>query len=150
PFGRGWLDLQRYVVSAAEGLGEDYQPVAAAVRGALRSVLADLPELAAVTLADDTPTANPETQAWLRDDGLLPEGSGTEVAEVPTRTSRTRADVQARAAQLAAAGKHHQAVDLLMREAAQERSSRGRFLRRTQAAGILVEAGMASVALPIL
>jgi type VI secretion system protein ImpA len=37
-----------------------------------------------------------------------------------------------------------------MQEAAQERSPRGRFLRRTQAAAILVEAGQPAVALPIL
>ena len=57
---------------------------------------------------------------------------------------------QARARELASGGQINQAVDLLMREAAQERSPRGRFLRRTQAAAILVEAGLASVALPIL
>lgn len=149
PYGRGWLDLQRYVVSATEGLGEDYHSVGAAVRGALRSLLSDLPELASTTLADDTPTANRETQAWLRSEGLL-DAVDVDAIDIPVRTSGPRQDVHARALQLAAAGKPDQAVDLLMREAAQEQSARGRFLRRTQAAAILVEAGMATVALPIL
>ena len=66
PFGRGWIDLQRYVVAAADALGEEYAPVGAAVRGALRLLLQDRPELPSMTLADDTPTVNPETRAWLR------------------------------------------------------------------------------------
>lgn len=150
PFGRGWLDLQRYVISAADGLGEEYHAVGSAIRGALRSLLADLPELATVTLADDTPTANPDTQAWLRAEGLLPEGAEGEPGQRAASAARGRVDVLSRAEQLAGAGKHDQAVDLLMREASQERSSRGRFLRRTQAAAILVDAGLAPVALPIL
>lgn len=150
PFGRGWLDLQRYVVSAADGLGEEYHAVGQAVRGALRSLLADLPGLLTVTLADDTPTANADTQTWMREEGLLPEGSDYDSGIRMVPAGRGRSDAQARADQLVGAGKPDQAVDLLMREAAQERSSRGRFLRRTQAAAILVDAGMAPVALPIL
>ncbi|HEX6068895.1 MAG TPA: type VI secretion system protein TssA [Longimicrobiaceae bacterium] len=149
-YGRGWLDLQRYVVAAADALGDDYAPVAAAVRGALRGLLADRPELAVMTLADDTPTVNAETRAWLRTEGMLPEGREVDRPETPAPPRRPRFDPQARARELASGGQINQAVDLLMREAAQERSPRGRFLRRTQAAAILVEAGLASVALPIL
>src|SRR5690606_31204836 len=66
PFGRGWLDLQRYVIAAVDALGEEFAPVGRAVRGALRALLEDLPELPAMTLADDTPVANGETIAWLK------------------------------------------------------------------------------------
>lgn len=150
PFGRGWLDLQRYVVTAADALGEEYAAIARSVRGALRSLLQDLPDLPAQTLTDDTPTANPETRAWLRSEGMLPEESDVEREEVAPPPRRPRFDPLLRARDLAAAGKHGEAVDLLMREAAQERSPRGRFLRRTQAASILMDAGLAPVALPIL
>ena len=44
--GRGWLDLQRYSILAADKLGKEYRPVAAALRGALKSLLEDLPSLA--------------------------------------------------------------------------------------------------------
>src|SRR5690606_27653621 len=63
PYGRGWLDLQRYVLVACEALGGEFESVAAAVRGALRSLLQDLPELPDLTLMDDSPTANGETRA---------------------------------------------------------------------------------------
>src|SRR5260370_40876723 len=65
PCGRGWLDLQRYAVRALDENG--YSGIASAIRSELRSLLADLPQLPQWTLADDTPTANPETQAWLKE-----------------------------------------------------------------------------------
>jgi len=43
-----------------------------------------------------------------------------------------------------------QAIQLLMRQASQEKSSRARFLRRSEAATIMVEGGLEAVALPIL
>lgn len=152
PFGRGWLDLQRYVVAAADALGDDFVPVGRAVRGALRSLLQDLPDLAAMALADDTPVANAETGAWLRAEELLPEGAvaSADAAAPPPPPRRPRFDAAVRARELARAGQTDQAVDLLMREAAHERSPRGRFLRRVQAAAVLVEAGQPAVALPIL
>jgi hypothetical protein len=41
-------------------------------------------------------------------------------------------------------------MELLMRAATQEKSARARFLRRAQAAEVMVGAGMEPVALPIL
>src|SRR5690606_11833915 len=80
PYGRGWLDLQRYVLTACEALGAECESVGAAVRGALRSLLQDLPELPDLTLMDDSPTANAETRAWLRDSGILAEAAAEEEA----------------------------------------------------------------------
>ncbi|HZI40837.1 MAG TPA: type VI secretion system protein TssA, partial [Gemmatimonadaceae bacterium] len=65
PQGRGWIDLQRYALTACDQLGSEFQVVGAALRGALRSLLADLPGLVDMTLMDDTPTANGETRKWL-------------------------------------------------------------------------------------
>lgn len=150
PFGRGWLDLQRYTVTATDALAGEYLSVGNAVRGALRQLLSDIPELPALTMADDTPTANAETRAWLRAEGILPDDAAGPGEEVPPPPRRSRFDALARARELAAAGRQREAVELLMREAEQEPSRRGRFLRRMEAASILVEAGKPLVALPIL
>jgi type VI secretion system protein ImpA len=150
PYGRGWLDLQRYVVTACDALGGEHLVLGSAIRGALRSLLEDLPELPVHALADDSPTANAETRAWLRQQGLLPEGGAPVADEVPLPRPRSRVDVAERARELGRVGKPERAVELLMAEAAQERSARGRFLRRTQAAALLVESGKETVALPIL
>ncbi|MCU1259122.1 MAG: ImpA domain protein, partial [Bryobacterales bacterium] len=63
PCGRAWLDLQRYVVRACEAYG--YPAIAAAIKSEVKALVKDLPSLPEWTLADDTPTANAETQAWL-------------------------------------------------------------------------------------
>ena len=61
--GRGWLDLQRYAITACEQLG--YTAAANAIRSELACLLADYPKLTSATLLDDTGTANPETASWL-------------------------------------------------------------------------------------
>jgi type VI secretion system protein ImpA len=153
PFGRGWLDLQRYVLTALEGLGSDYERVAASVHGALATLLLEIPSLPELTLMDDAPTANRETQQWLRDSGIfdafsdeardrLPSGRAT---KAPTgRTAFERAQERVRA------GEPRKAVELLMRAAEAEGSERARFLRRSEATAIMVDAGLEAVAMPIL
>jgi type VI secretion system protein ImpA len=67
--GRAWLDLQRYAIQACDALG--YTAAAKAIRSELKAVLTDFPQLTSMTLTDDTGTANPETLAWLLQEGLL-------------------------------------------------------------------------------
>jgi type VI secretion system protein ImpA len=66
--GRGWLDLQRYAIKACDELG--YATAAVALRSELKTFLHDFPQFLAATLNDDTGTANPDTLAWLRQEGL--------------------------------------------------------------------------------
>ena len=68
PVGRGWLDLQRYSIKACDELG--YAAAAVALRSELKAFLHDFPQLASATLSDDTGAANPDTLAWLRQEGL--------------------------------------------------------------------------------
>lgn len=203
PAGRGWLDLQRYVLTACARLGPSYDAVATAVRTELAAYLAAVPQLLETTLMDDTPTANAETLHWLAAEGLdpstpapeenatdddadseLPDGSAALVAALDGElagdtlaaavrgsaarrtTGRRRADRLHAAARngdgadgvdpftLAKAelarGRTNRAVELLAAELERERSARGRFVRETQMAQIMVEAGLAEVAQPIL
>jgi type VI secretion system protein ImpA len=80
---------------------------------------------------------------------LLPQGQATADTEI-ARPSPGRRDVYDIAQERARAGDARGAVEVLMREAVQERSERARFLRRAQAASVMVDAGMEPVALPIL
>jgi type VI secretion system protein ImpA len=153
PYGRGWLDLQRYVMTACDRLGPPYAAVASAVLGALASLLTDLPRLPELTMMDDTPTANAETRAWLA--GLM-EGRPAPAAPAVSPGGRRTSVVQAvdavyvRALDEARAGRARQGIELLMREAERERTLRAKFLRRSQAAELMVGAGLEAVALPIL
>jgi type VI secretion system protein ImpA len=155
PQGRGWLDLQRYVLTACASSGSDYAAVAHTVREALRALLADLPALLEMTLMDDTPVANTETRGWLASEGLLPDE-----AAAAARTARGEDDAHeeaprgtsayARAMAEVRAGRVQVGLGVLMRELANERSPRGRFLRKTEIAAAMVEAGLHTVATPIL
>ena len=158
PVGRGWLDLQRYTISACEGLGSDYGAVAKAIRGELRTLLTDLPDLASMSLMDDMPTANEETRQWLRSQGLngaqrsdatsVEEHGAAMGANGQGRLSTDRVWDQAMTE--VRAGRPQRGIQLLMEALTQEKTPRARFLRRTQIARVMVDSGLESIAVPIL
>jgi type VI secretion system protein ImpA len=177
PCGRAWLDLQRYTVQALERQGEYYERVALSVRGALRALLEELPGLVEQTLTDDTPAANPETRIWIEEQILAGAPAKVPAANVPaivaeappaplpvpvqvaleSRPPEIEPDEDAAAPdpfeaalEAARANRPAEAVELISRQLASERSGRGRFRRRTQLAHLLVSAGHKGIALPIL
>ncbi|HEY0777014.1 MAG TPA: type VI secretion system protein TssA [Gemmatirosa sp.] len=203
PAGRGWLDLQRYVITACRRLGPGYHAVELAIRAELAALLAAVPQLPEMTLMDDMPTANGETLDWLADEALdgepvaasngagpddgtdseLPDGTaafataldgegegdlltfrGTAARHgAPGRRRTDRHTASGRngtgdggedpfllARSELARGRTNRAVELLVAELDRERSARGRFVRQTQLAQVMVEAGLAQVAQPIL
>ncbi len=165
PCGRSWLDVHRYIWRASYESG--YSGVAATVITTLQSLIKDLPEIATWTLSDDTPTANPETQKWL-EEMVIPKPPEPVIVEVPVSAqtepepaySSLRGGQEAEAAaepdvldlarDMMARGQLPQAIQLLMRDAAQQASGRGRFQRRLQMAQLCVNAGQGKVAYPVL
>src|ERR1035441_5401094 len=83
PCGRAWLDVQRYVCYGLSFTGHD--PIAQAILSGLRALLADFPQLVQWTLADDTPTANPETMQWFKDQNVLPGPPAVVAAPEPVQ-----------------------------------------------------------------
>ncbi len=183
--GRGWLDLQRYVLTACANLGGSHDAAAAAIRSELRALLIALPKLPRMTLMDDTPTANEETREWLDDEELLPPADEVAADDGQADSELTdgaeqlaealeddaaaahqggfsRARVVRRAAALRgpdpfdlarnelAQGRPNRAIEVLMAELSRDQSPRGRFVRQTQIAYVMVEAGLDAVAKPIL
>jgi type VI secretion system protein ImpA len=142
PYGRGWLDLQRYVLAACEGLGRDYGAVGEAIEGQLRALLARAPQLVDATLLDDTPAASAETRQWLQP--LLLEATTGAAPASRADDPLERATLEARA------GRPERAVALLMQALGSADSPRTRFLTRTRMARVMVDAGQHAVALPIL
>lgn len=152
PAGRGWLDLQRYTISACAGLGGQFDIVARAVQGALRALLTDVPGLLTMTLMDDMPAANQETRQWLEQQGLTGGRPAEAAAADAGANGATRGVdlVLERAMVEARAGRSQRGIELLMAELAREKSVRARFLRRTQIARLMVESGLEPIAVPIL
>ena len=166
-WGRGWLDLQRYASNAREAVGDE--GVANAIRGGLKSLLADVPQLLEWTLADDTPVANPETVAWLKERGLLP-GAETEAVPAPPPPiwyppagpagsgpaaagadgEPVPPDAYELAMQAANSGNLEEALEILSREQAQEPCGRDRFRRKVEMAQLCVATGNQAIAEPLL
>ncbi len=159
--GRSWLDLQRYVYRAAYELS--LTPIADAIRSEVNALIADYPGLRQATLLDDTPAANPETQAWLDEIApAVPEAApaGESAYEPPiVMHEEVRADMgdgtqapdaNELAVKAARAGRNQEAIEILMREAAMEKSGRGRFQRRLQLAQLCISIGYEHIAHPIL
>jgi type VI secretion system protein ImpA len=158
--GRGWLDLQRYVYRASYELG--YYQVQAAIRAEVNALVADYPALREGTLLDDTPAANPETQAWLDEIApVFPAATEQQTVytppvyihpeEQPTADGEAETpDANHLAMQAASEGRYQDAIEILMREATMEKSGRGRFQRRLQLAQLCISIGYEQIAQPIL
>ena len=151
PAGRGWLDLQRYTLTACGGLGSTYDAPAAAIRGALRSLLVDIPDLPSMSLMDDLPSANSETRTWLQELGPAPSGENGAGGEAPSAAPSVPASyIDSRVQTEIQAGRPAKAIDILMRELDRETSRRARWIRQAQIARVMVDAGLETVAKPIL
>jgi type VI secretion system protein ImpA len=157
PSGRGWLDLQRYVLAACRGLGGEYDAVARAIRTELKALLADVPQLTTMTLMDDMPTANHETLQWLRDGHFLDGGGPSAEADdeaglsLPPPNGAGLPDPALQSALLEVrAGRPQRGIEMLMGALAREKTARARFMRRTQVSRMMVDAGLEPIAVPIL
>jgi type VI secretion system protein ImpA len=160
--GRGWLDVQRYIWKAS--YESSYTAISASVIATVQALLKDMPEIPTWTLSDDTPTANPETQRWLEEMVIpkppepviveaQPEPEPVAYASSPQPGSEAEnapPDILDTARELMARGHLPQALQLLMRDAAQQPSGRARFQRRLQMAQLCVGAGQGKVAYPVL
>jgi type VI secretion system protein ImpA len=178
PCSRGWLDLQKFTVDACAGLGSDYSGIAIAILSELKTLVRDVPQVLDVSLLDDTPAANRETQAWLRElaaetpipaadvapaaDGTpAPEdgaaADGTSAAEAPVVENysapgwhRKFADSYDLATEALKAGQAEKAIDIMTHEVAKQLTGRGQFFRRWQLAEICTAAGKTEIAQPII
>ncbi|QOY87618.1 type VI secretion system protein TssA [Paludibaculum fermentans] len=146
PYGRAWLDLQRYSLMACDELGEEYGLVSHSIVGALSSLLQEYPDLLESTLTDDTPTANAATRQMLAAKGCLPNSKGPTrpAPALPDRNDDTMIEDAIRR------GRVEVALELVSRRMALETSGRGRFQRKIQLARILVASGRHAVSLPLL
>ncbi|HXE15129.1 MAG TPA: type VI secretion system protein TssA [Bryobacteraceae bacterium] len=154
PYSRAWFDLQRFVVQACSALGAQFDSIAKAICSELRALLADLPALLTSTLMDDTPAANAETQAWLRELAAEPQVRLNEISAVNSGVvdgfRKKFADPFALAVAAMKSGDHQKTFEIMCEEIAHQRSGRGRFFRRLQLVELCISAKREAIAQPIL
>jgi type VI secretion system protein ImpA len=160
PCSRAWLDLQRTVVEACEGLGSDYDAIVRAIRSELKALITDIPQLLDATLMDETAVANAETRAWLVSLTQAPPDQ-TPAAESATgvpaaanglgsRWPAQPTDAYVSARQALREGQERKAFEILQQDIARKRSGRERFRRRMQLVEICASTNKTNVAQPIL
>jgi type VI secretion system protein ImpA len=165
PCSRAWLDLQRLVVGACTALGEEYEPIAAAIRSELKALLQDIPQLLDAVLLDDTPAANGETRAWLQQLGAPAAAASAENPPAVENASASTngqgsaspsswldktADAYALAQDTLKAGQAEKAFEIMRKEIARQGSGRARFERTLQLVELCVTAGKDAIAQPLL
>ncbi len=159
PCSRGWLDLQRFVVDACVGLGSQYAAIAMAIRSELKALLHDQPQILETNLLDDTPAANSETQAWLKEllaEPATPSPDATpqeyRIAEDHSAPGWHRKFVDSYDLALEAlrAGQAEKAIDLMQQEVERQLSGRGQFLRKMQLVEVCISAQKSQIAQPII
>jgi type VI secretion system protein ImpA len=164
PCSRAWLDLQRFVVEACDGLGGGYEAIARAIRSELKALIADIPQLLDAALMDETPAANAETRAWLVTLSQAPSEPAAAVpaADAPLLRASTSSnglgsrwpgqptDAYASALQALREGQERKAFEILQQDIGRRRSGRERFRRRMQLVEICATTNKANVAQPIL
>jgi type VI secretion system protein ImpA len=150
PYGRAWLDLQRHVVNATEQSG--YAHVAAAIRSDVRALLVDLPRLPQWEFSDETPVANAETLAWLKQlESPAPPELPVSVFEEPAAAvPNAPPDTFTLAVEAARSGRANEAIQMLADEIPRQQSGRARFQRRLQLAQVCMMTGHETLAEPIL
>ena len=159
PCGRAWLDMQRFVVEACEGLGIGYEAIARAIRSELKALVTDIPQLLDATLMDETPAANAETRAWLVTLSQAPaatsstDGAAANAASsngLGSRWPGQPSDAYVAALQALREGQERKAFEILQQDIARKRSGRERFRRRMQLVEICATTNKPNVAQPIL
>jgi type VI secretion system protein ImpA len=154
-YGRGWLDLQRHTYRACEQLGEDYRDVRLAIRTEVRDLLRDFPELLTTCLSDDTPTANSETIAWLRE-SVLPHTPGERLMDATATANDTEdmpepvSRILARATQQAARDDYQGAINTVTAAISRQTSPRLRFRLKSYLGAYCLSAGFKAMARSIL
>jgi type VI secretion system protein ImpA len=158
PCARAWLDLQRFVVEACDGLGGGYEAIARAIRSELKALVTDIPQLLDATLMDETPTANAETRAWLVTLTQAPAGPPAAADAAPPAASNglgskwpgQPTDAYAQALLALRNGQERKAFEILQQDIARKRSGRERFRRRMQLVEICATTNKPNIAQPIL
>lgn len=144
-----WLDLQRFLCAALQGLGPEYAGCSRAIRTELALLLARLPALPGLAFDDGTPFADPVTRDWIQSDVLTLLGGGGE-GRAEVKKKGDVGEEQKQAAQLLSEGKLEAAVQVLRTGLANDSSGKNNFDRKLSLAELLYKGGKPHIARSIL
>lgn len=154
PEGRGWLDVQRYVLEALQQGGNRFQPAASALKATLGAFLSAYDKLPEMELSDGTPVAGNDTREWLAGEFFsapTPTAAMAAAETPPAATAGNGApDPYPEALARVKAGQFAAGISLLNQAAAEQTCERNRMLGKLQTAELCLSANRADLARPIL
>ncbi len=144
--GHRWLDLQRFQVTAAQGLGADYNKVAHFITTATVDYVSENRKLLDEKLDDGTPCASPETIEWIRTE-MANRGSGQSSNIFGGRSYSFYVNELEQADELAVKGCAGAGMSLLHSRLQQASCRREQFLWRILLAEFCLGNGLKEIAL---
>ena len=142
-----WLDLQRYVCAALQGLGPPYEQAYQMVVGLTGDLVRRLGDgLFELTFKNGTPLCAGDTKMWLDSEVKVADGGGGGAAAGDGRLQ----EASDKAKKLAASGKLKEALQALQEGLATCTQRRDRFLWRLRIAQLCFDAQRPKLAGPLL
>jgi type VI secretion system protein ImpA len=167
PCGRAWMDLQRYVVKALEAWG--CPGIVAAICAELRALITDIPEIPTWSFDDDTPVANGETQAWLKEIVGPVQAAPVQVVQAPpppppepiyvpaprrepevVGEAEAPPDPYELAMEKVRRGRVDEAIEMIAQDISLQSTGRGRFHSKVNFCQLCLATNREQLALPIL
>ena len=149
-----WLDLQRFLCAALQGLGGEYSACARAIMVELALLVRKIPALPTLAFADGTPCADPMTQEWIRNEVkacLNGNGNGGENdASISAMKPGELEEERERAEGLLAEGRLEGALRVLRAGSARDSSEKNNFGRQLIMADLCHRGGRSDIARAIL
>jgi type VI secretion system ImpA/VasJ family protein len=144
--GHRWVDLQRYQVAAAEGLGGEYLTVAQLISATAIDFIASNRGILGESLADGTPCASPDTVEWIRM-GIANRGNLQQKGGFGGKPDSFYASELERVNDLATKGRGNVGMGLLHSRLQQAACRREQFLWRILFAEYCMRNGLTEIAL---
>ncbi len=145
-----WLDLQRYVCVAMQGLGPPYDKAREAVTGVTGMLVSRLGAgVYDLRFKSGLPLCSGETRMWLESDVLAGMGGGGQPSASSSANGKL-AEAAGKAKKLAGSGKLKEALQELREGLVASTQRRDRFLWRLQIAQLCFDAKRMQLASPLL
>jgi type VI secretion system ImpA/VasJ family protein len=144
--GHRWIDLQRYQVTAAEGLGGEYLAIAQLISATAIDFITNNRGILDESLGDGTPCASPDTVEWIRM-GIANRGNLQQKAGFGGKPDSFFASEIERVNDLATKGRGSVGMGLLHSRLQQASCRREQFLWRIVFAEYCMKNGLTEIAL---
>lgn len=147
--GHVWLDLQRYIAAACNGLGSQYNEVRDAVIVEMSCLLQRVPELLTMSFSDGTPFCDEATRCWVEQEVKKVSADEGCSDDLHVNGEDSFAMLQMKADALCTEGKYEEAIGLI-KSCNGMSGGRENFRRSLLIAGIFLKASQADSAVLIL